>query len=588
MKRIPGLRAFLLASSVAANAACAGTLPAQTTPAPSSPPSSPSCARLAVGQAVSASGPAAASICVQAAGAEEFVLVPFNGAAEGQLRVDFGGTGLAAMETALSAPFGARLAFASRRPASSYSFASRPPPSAAMPLLPPAAPRWREGQAEAEAALRERERREVLPRFPAARADAALRPPRTAPDPKVGDTLRINVGAAACDSADLRLGRVAAVGTRSVVVADAANPAGGLTAADYRGVAATFDSLVHPLATSAFGEPSDIDGNRRVLLFFTRAVNERAPEGSSAYTVAFVMARDLLPRRAASPANAVAACPASNAGEVFYLLAADPDGQVNGNVFPREMVLERSVGAVMHEFQHLINASRRLYVLKDAVREEEPWLNEGLSHVAEELLFYRAASLSPGRNIDSAAAHRTRDAFQSYAFGNFQLLNEFFRAPNGAGPYGPQTPPAVRGAAWSFLRYAADRKGGDQAKLWYALVNSGRAGQENLRAVLGADPAEWMADWAVSLYADDAVKGTDARFREPSWDARSILTDEYQFFPLRVRTMSDAGSIPLRLSPGATSFLRFAVHAGGTATLRTTVPGGAVPPTLRVTVLRTR
>jgi len=76
-------------------------------------------------------------------------------------------------------------------------------------------------------------------------------------------SLRFNVNADnACNAPQYRTGRVVAVGQRSIVVADTANPAGGFTSAEYRSIAQSFDNLIHPTMVRYFGEPEDIDGNR--------------------------------------------------------------------------------------------------------------------------------------------------------------------------------------------------------------------------------------------------------------------------------------------------------------------------------------
>ena len=67
--------------------------------------------------------------------------------------------------------------------------------------------------------------------------------------------------------------RVAAVGEKSIVVADNENPTGGYTDAEYASIAATFDTLVFPLDTTAFGAPTNVSGRGKVILFYTRSVN---------------------------------------------------------------------------------------------------------------------------------------------------------------------------------------------------------------------------------------------------------------------------------------------------------------------------
>src|SRR6185503_19800885 len=209
----------------------------------------------------------------------------------------------------------------------------------------------------------------------------------------VGDLVSLNVNADEyCANPKLRTGRVAAVSAHAFVVADTSNPPDGFTDADYRDFAATFDTLINIVDVEAFGAPSDVDANNRVVIFFTRGVNELTPRGSNSFILGFYFSRDLLPKTGTD------ACAGSNAAEMFYLLVPDPGGLLSD---ARSKALVRAVtnGTVAHEYQHLINASRRLYVNHTADLNEETWLNEGLSHVAEELVFYRSARLGPGRNL---------------------------------------------------------------------------------------------------------------------------------------------------------------------------------------------
>jgi hypothetical protein len=217
-------------------------------------------------------------------------------------------------------------------------------------------------------------------------------PPKNYNRLAVGDLVRLNARtSAACDTAtaEFRTGRVMVVSERAIVVADTGNPAGGFSEAEYAGVAAAFDTLVYPVDVRHFGEPTDLDGNGRAIIFYTRAVNALTPPNAGFVIGGFFWNRDLFPRTGAD------ACPGSNDGELFYMLAPDPAGTINGNRRSKDSVLSSTVSVIAHEFQHLINASRRLYVAKTANYDEVTWLNEGMSHVAEELSFYQAAGLSP-------------------------------------------------------------------------------------------------------------------------------------------------------------------------------------------------
>jgi hypothetical protein len=306
--------------------------------------------------------------------------------------------------------------------------------------------------------------------------------------PGVGALMSLNVETDnSCSTFDTRTGRVMAVGTRVIVVADTMNPAGGLTAAGYQAIADSFDAKVWPAVTGGFndpgtpandGVPADIDGNGRVVAFYTRAVNELAPPSAASYVGGFFTFRDLL---------SASECPTSNVGEMIYMLAADPDGTVNGNVRPVSTVMEETLGTLAHQLQHLISASRRMYV-SNAPELEETWLDEGLSGVAEELMFYQGSALVPGQDLglaEVADGGVVQDAFFKYQEANFARLRQWLLSPHASGPFQGDDDAAMRGASWAFLRYAVDRLGVSQPAFFSTLMNGEGAGLANLAAALG-------------------------------------------------------------------------------------------------------
>jgi hypothetical protein len=397
---------------------------------------------------------------------------------------------------------------------------------------------------------------------------------------KEGELHALNVNAkSACDAPDYRTGRVVAVTDRAVVIADTANPRGTGTFSDpdYRRFAADFDRDIWPTITRAFGEPHDIDGNGRVVLFFTRAVNEMTPRGQSWYVGGFFFSRDLFPKKETPEFRA---CGGSNQGEILYLLVPDPQGVVNGNARTLQRELANSVTVIAHELQHLINASRRLFVIRagGSSWSEETWLNEGLSHVAEELMLYGTSSLGPRQNIDGprlAATAADGAAFNRYQRQNVNRFGMYLEDPEGNTLIG-QDSLTTRGAAWSFLRYAADRRGGDENTVWKDLVTTRNTGLSNLRAVLGGEPMDWMHDWLVSLLVDDLVPGTEQRFRQASWNHRSVFASlrtqgglqTYPYYPLRTHALTNHLPQTVEIMGGSAAFIRFAGAAGARSELR--------------------
>ncbi|HUG41735.1 MAG TPA: hypothetical protein VMM12_14695 [Longimicrobiales bacterium] len=530
--------------------------------------------QLDVGEVVQVAGAANRGLCLEAGGAAaEFVYIPFHGDAKdaGPLRIEVSGAGVDAVDG----------------PPSPSPVRPEPPLAVTLRGTPPRPPVLLD--LEFHRRLRERERRELEPRLRTGATGSPAGDPdrfpavRTTAVPEVGDLASYNV-AISCDRSDDRTGRVEYVSDRAVVVADVANPA-GLTEADYRHFGETFDTLVDPVAVRHFGQPTDIDENGRSIIFFTRAVNELAGTVVGAVTAGFFWSGDLFPEEATPRAEA---CPGGNQAEMFYMLTADPQGEV-GPAYSVEFIREATIPVIGHEYQHLINASRRLWV-NNASEFEEPWLNEGLSHVAEELLFYARSGLAPGANLGYDALAGTPsavDAFNQFMGGNFTNYARYLGRPDTASLMGIDALP-TRGATWNFLRYAADRSGRPDDEFFLQLVNGRTAGLENLGETLGADPLAWMRDWTVSVYADDAVP-VDAAYRQASWNFRDLYPNSsVGRFPLRVIPLAAGDVETLLLQPGGAGFPRFGIGGADKAVLHVEAGGGAPPAALRGSFLRTR
>jgi hypothetical protein len=450
-----------------------------------------------------------------------------------------------------------------------------------------------------ESRLRERERAEAKPRlesarswFRAQREVIGANATTTTTAPAVGDLLKLNANALAfCDDADIRTGRVVAITDKAIVVADTANPVGGFTDAEYRSIGVTFDTLVDPVDRAAFGAATDIDNNGHVILFFTRAVNELTSGGSNSVVLGFFYQRDLFPKTALP-----GPCPGSNVAEMFYLLVPDSLGVVNNNKRTKTQVIGFTNGTVAHEYQHLINASRRMYVNGAGTNFEETWLDEGLAHTAEELNFWRASGRSPRTNIDVSmfSDPKATAAYTTFEVNNFRRYQTYLartetQAPDGFNDAAHDL--QTRGAIWNFLRFAADHlPAGSEDAFWFNLVNSKTSGIANLTSALGTAPNSLMRDWAISVFLDDNAAAVDPRFQAPSWNLRSVLTGGGTSTPfsLVTRSLADGVANTVQMAGGGVSFLRFSVASGQDALLTVTSSGQLLPSTVQLAVVRVR
>jgi len=521
----------------------------------------------AVGSVVHLSASEAAAFCVAGgAGGAEYTLMPLNTSTSSSVSLSITGTGIAAVTG---------------------------PPS---PNLAPGRPALLAGAVEAgpvrddafDLNLRAWERKNLRSGMTARSAmrTAPGGPQRTITPglPALNDLMNLNVAPNCSGPVDMRTGRVRSIGTNIIIVSDTANPAGGFTTAQYDSIRMEFDTIAYAAITPNFGTPTDIDGNGRVVVFFTRAVNELSPPASSVTTFSYFAARDL---------QDVGTCERSNAGEMIYALVPDPSGIVNSNVRTVSSVRGNVTRTLGHDLQHLINASRRIHVTGAPL--EEAWLDEGMSRIAEEMMFYRASfGLEPRQNIvlgnlnTGPSASRRVAAFNTYQNNRFTEFRSWLQRPDTSGAFKENSTLAANGAAWAFLRYASDRVGGTESAFWSALVNGTGTGKANLQAAFGADPNLWLRDFVVANYVDDAVAGIAPEHQHPSWNYRSVFGG-LGGFPLGTRPLTNGTPLVLSYSRGGgAAYARFSVPANGTATF-SIQSGGATPPsTTTFSLIRTK
>ena len=533
---------------------------------------------LSVGQAIDVSMSDGACI-TSAGGGDEYVVVPWHGTSSGASTMPIEVTGVGLFDLA---PSPARAPIANRAlyvaPAGRRAASSSLRRSLAF-----------------DRGIRELGQHELLPLGRKARSAFTRNgsSPSLASIPgylTVGDLVQLNTNPDACTAITMRTGRVVAVSARAIVVADTGNPAGGFTDADYGRFATAYDTLIAPVEDANFGTPTDIDANGKVVIFFTRSVNALTPADGSSFVAGYFHPRDLLPQYYAGRQY----CPASNQRELFYMPVPDPDGVVNGYKMSVGFVDSLTIGTLAHETQHLVNFGRRLYV-NNAQTDEEPWLNEGLSDIAEELVFYRAAGLAPRQNIggEHFGTQPFDGLFSMYMAPNFARLAVFLGDPQSYSPYSSNYDAGTSGAMWAFLRYAADHSGSAESDLWLRLTNSPVAGFDNLFDVLGDNLPAMLDGWAVSVYTDDDTPGIDALYAQPSWNFRSAFPAQptaAQPYPLlgAVRVLSDNVPAALTVRGGGSAYLRFSISAGKDAAIRLTSDGWMPSGAMWASIVRTR
>jgi hypothetical protein len=261
---------------------------------------------------------------------------------------------------------------------------------------------------------------------------------------------------------------------------------------------------------------------------------------------------------------------------------------------------------LVHYFEHLDNAWRHAYVVVGASAFEDTWLDEALAWEAQELVFFNAShGLSTRNNIvvtnlttGPNASLRVADynTYENPIYGT--MRDYFFRlvSTTSNARFGPLRTQAIvvsgldtHDTVWQsfaitsqFLRYAVDRINGDDAALFNALVNSNLTGMANLQNALGANPLDWVRDFDIAVYTDDAVAGVAAKYTIPSWSYRSLYTALNGSYQLAVDPLTDGVSLGFTLRyGGGTRYARFGVAPAQTANVTLTIGGSS--PTMAIT-----
>jgi hypothetical protein len=377
---------------------------------------------------------------------------------------------------------------------------------------------WRPRPAAREfhAALRARERE--LARDPGARLGTAAPRIISAP-PVLGSKDTFDVCAnTSCTSFTRVIATAKYVGPKGAIYLDDVVPPNGFTQADLDTLGLLFDGGVsgappnmHQIDTTAFGSESDIDGNGIVIFLLTDAVNALSgscPGGS--IILGFFFGGDLLPRSGTNPG--------SNEAEIFYGLVPKTGGSCSA---PKDFVIQVIAPTFIHEFQHMISYNQHVLVRGSAF-SEETWLNEGLSHFAEEL-----GGRLLGDELGGLGGATSRLA--QFAIGDLLNANDYLLEPEPHFMVSPGNSTGTleeRGAEWLFVRWIADHYGSDAngTDVTRALVGTTRLGGSNVSFVTGDPMSELVPIWQLANYLDNlpGFAGADPRLQYESWNLRQI------------------------------------------------------------------
>ncbi len=239
-----------------------------------------------------------------------------------------------------------------------------------------------------------------------------------------------------------------------------------------------------------FGAPSDVNDDGHVVILITPAVNALGASGGGIIT-GYFYAADLFESSGSNPT--------SNEMEIIYILAPDPEGE-DGTAITKEFAMSNLMPAVVpHELQHAISYNQHAFINDSS--SEDNWLNEALSHFAEDLVGF--GQENPSR------------------------IEVFFEGTESVSLIPGSSPDlAERGAEYLFIRYLYERAS-DQNAFLASLVNTTNTGKNNIVAAFGgADSSfdewsEFMRRWAIAMALTDTGISSTAQYQlnAPTWNS---------------------------------------------------------------------
>lgn len=237
------------------------------------------------------------------------------------------------------------------------------------------------------------------------------------------------------------------------------NP-GDLPESDVTSLCSIYESGM-PSLDNWFGANSDIDNNGVVIVLITSQVN-KLTSGSGGIITGFYFSGDLF---------------GYNLAEIVYMSSPDSGG-IYGTTVSNSFAMSNFLPAVFfHEVQHL--KSYYQHTVVKGGKSEENWLNEGLSHLTEDLVGYN------------------RENYSRYAL--------FLNSPQSYKLVTTGSPGlAQRGAAYLFLRYLYEQSGKSEGFI-KNLVQTKLVGTANVEGAFGGtdssfnDMDDFLLNWGVAI-----------------------------------------------------------------------------------------
>ena len=419
----------------------------------------------------------------------------------------------------------------------------------------------------------------------------------------VGDaaTVRLrNLDASGCNSFLTVTGRVAYVGSKSIIIEDTQNPVLNIDTT-YAQIGQEFDDVMMPILETNYGNPlvndATLDNNGKFIMVFTDKISSMAGGG----VAGFVSPCDYFPQSTFS---------SSNVGEYFYAIAPKQSGNISGTNTPP--VWRWSIrGTIIHEVKHIVSTAERFF-RNGGNTFEESWLEESSARLSEELFERARYSFAQRANIGWGSAGNPVGPYCGVRACNGQargivrvfeeLDDKWYVAPQDYSTIGRinSSDFSFYATAWSLLRWTIDANvsKAESAILKGMTQEPTLTGIANFNNQMGMNFVDALPKWSLSMVVDDYPGFTpaDATLKQPSWNLRDVyagmnadfsgVTVDWPFQPSAIAfgAFSRTGSV----RPGTAAILQIS----GAQTLKQLIElkadgsSAAAPAELRMAIVR--
>ncbi len=346
----------------------------------------------------------------------------------------------------------------------------------------------------------------------------------------VGDVMQLRMGnlnsSNYCQQFFDITGRVAYVGTKSIIVEDNANPLAGTIDTTYAQIGDEYDTVMFPILETYYGNPiandAILDNNGRIVMVFTTKVNDNFTT-----LAGFVTACDFFPRTTYA---------SSNVGEFFYATAPTVAGTISTVGSPPRWRWSMR-GTIIHEVKHIVSTGER-FARNGGTAFEVSWLEETTARISEELYerarysFAQRANLGYGSAANQVGPYCGVRLACGQARGIVRVFEElapkWYAAPHDYSPLGriDANDFSFYATGWSLVRWALDESSATEATILKGMTQEPtKTGIANFDARMGTTFANALPKWTLAMLLDDypGFAPADATLKQPSWDFRNVF-----------------------------------------------------------------